>query len=225
MWPPGLARSVAAVVLVVGACSRSSTESQSPPEIVPVVTSRGAPPTARRSPVPSTVGDSLATDPEDLHGGIDEARAELQRFVEAVRLAWVGCSERPSACRPERDLGHVYGDPLLTSVSAEVRRWAERGWVVRPPLDPAHDRVELVSTSATAASIGLGSEAEVVYCDIDGRILVQAGTGADGGDAVIDETIVSAVRVGTVRRAADGAWRLIERRTEEIHGDGLGCRR
>lgn len=241
MWRPAFAGPVAAVVLVVGACSQVAEPRTDQPE--PVAVSPPSTAAAAVQPrVTSRPADDVAdagdkTDKTDRTGkatGTDPADKAVA-VVEAVRAAWASCSAAPSACRPEVDLAAVYGGPLLAVASDQIAEWVARGWAVRPPLDPVHDRFELLAVSGPAGDDE--EEFEVRYCEVDGRVLVDAGgTVPTGGtvltdgtvptddEIVVDERISSMVRVATLRRSPDGRWLMVGRYTDEIFDGGDGCR-
>ena len=173
-----------------------------------------APPTVPQSTTPL---NTLVT-PEQ----IAEAQEADRLMAEAVTRDWM------TANRLFREAQMNPSDPAaLDRVLAYVTpEWAERTKLVlqrlrdnnlrileSPPVEP-----RLVVESAPVPVAFTSDEVTIVVCEVDPWVIVEIGTGPDGSDTVVRDT-VSASRQEIRLRLLEGIWKIAEvRQLQDFEG-------
>ena len=173
-----------------------------------------APPTAAQSTTPL---NTLVT-PEQ----IAEAQAADKAMAEAVTRDWMTANRlfREAQMNPSDEEAL---DRVLAYVTEE---WAARTKLVlqrlrdsnlrileSPPVEPM-----LIVESAPVPVAFTSDEVTIVVCEVDPWVIVETGTGPDGSDTVVRDTI-SASRQEIRLRLLEGIWKIAEvRQLEDFEG-------
>lgn len=206
---------VAAVALVLAAgCSSgdeaaTTTSTTAAPTTAVPATSSTAPPTTTTTEPPTTT--------------IDEIAAAEEAAVAAVLgedQAWIECTADPQTCDPEATFLRYMTGEVAELTLRVFEQWKERGWALRPPIDPADDVDEVIGVEVEGNP---PERAVVIGCRIDGFRIVDVAAAPDGSDVVVDDDVSSILTESIVVRENDGQWRVSGSRVVSKVEGGGGC--
>jgi hypothetical protein len=157
----------------------------------------------------STTSTPPSVSPDD----ITEAEALDRQMAIDVGEDWV------TATRLFRRAQTDPGDPsALDRVLAHVApEWAERTRRLIQQLHDANQRLlpeplvepTLAVESGPVAVADTSDEVMIVVCEVDAWVVVESGTGPNGDDTVLNDT-VTAVRAEVRLRLIDGPWKIVQ---------------
>ncbi len=153
------------------------------------------------SPVPTTTPTTpttpLTTDPL-----IDEA-AETQAVVDAFVHAWSELNLLkldPTDDEQFDKVRSLYAGPLLIAIEEQIDNFRTLGYASRP--NP--DLPETIVPDESSVALFDG-RARFQYCELDSNVLVEVGTGPNGTDALVDESV--SISISTVElELRDNNW-------------------
>jgi hypothetical protein len=153
--------------------------------------------TTTTTAAPTTTLDPLAVEEAAVSEAAEQAR--MARSNAFINL------DDPTAI-DALGLYYVLDGSALAEVHLGIQDLVEGGWRVRPnPTVPETLTVEDVTFDNPSAPTG----AELVVCIVDSAVIYEPGTGPDGGDVIVDDSVVARRSVYEMTKDGD-AWKLRE---------------
>ncbi len=151
---------------------------------------------------------------------LEEAKAEIEVFMHDENRKLHECINVARECDALVQLAEIHIDRQLEASIGLANDLVREGLEIQSPIDPTHDRYEIEEIDLPSAT---STSAVVTFCDIDGHIVYQPGGAPDGTDLIINDKVVSRIKIANLTRNTEGRWRVSDSVEREQFPNGDGC--